>query len=55
MAEHIPDPVAEEAAAQFIRDEYLQDPESDGEIYDAHDMQNAFLAGADWATYNRDI
>lgn len=50
-----PEPDIEEAAARFIREEYLQNPDSDGEIYDAGDMKNAFQAGADWATFNRDI
>lgn len=36
----------EERAEKFIRDEYLQDPHSDGEIYNAADMINAYLAGA---------
>lgn len=49
------DQAAEEAAARFIREDYLQDPGSDGEIYSAGDMITAFLAGADWATFNRDI
>lgn len=36
----------EERARQFIRDEYLQNPDSDGEIYSANDMINAYLAGS---------
>jgi hypothetical protein len=36
----------EDRARKFIREEYLQDPDSDGEIYSAADMINAYLAGS---------
>jgi hypothetical protein len=32
-------------AKEFIRKEYLQDPDSDSQMYDADDMVNAWLTG----------
>lgn len=37
----------EREAKEFIRDEYLTNPESDSEIYSAADMVNAWRAGYD--------
>jgi hypothetical protein len=37
-----------QAAKEYIRTTYVQNPDSDGTIYDGGNMQDVFYAGALW-------
>lgn len=51
MGENVP--VEWEAAAdKYLEETWLQNPASDGIIYGASDMKDAFYAGVEWAIFN---